>query len=116
MAIPAGPNTEAAHKASHSLFVKEVYLLILKAVTLDWPDGPVAEDLPANARDTSSIPGLGRFHMPQGNEACVPQLLNLLSGASALQQKKSRQWEACVTQLEKAHAAMQTQYSQKSFS
>ena len=94
MAIPTGPNTEAAHKASHSLFVKEVYLLILNAVTLDWPDGPVVEDLPANARDTSSIPGLGRFHMPQGNEACVPQLLNLLSGASALQQKKSWQWEA----------------------
>jgi len=113
MAIPAGPNTEAAHKASHGFFVKEVYLLILKAVTLDWSDGPVIEDLPANARDTSSIPGLGRFHMPRGNKACVPQLLNPLSGAYALQQKKSRQWEACITQLEKAHAAMKTQCSQK---
>ena len=35
MAIPAGPNTEAAHKASHSLFVKEVYLLILEF----WSEG-----------------------------------------------------------------------------
>ena len=108
MAIPAGPNTEAAHKASHGLFVKEVYLLILKAITLDWPDGPVIEDLPANARDTSSIPGLGWSHMPRGNKACVPQPLNPLSGASAWQQKKSQQWEACITQLVKAHTAVKT--------
>ena len=33
----------------------------------DFPDGPVVENLPANAGDTGSIPGLGRFHMLRGN-------------------------------------------------
>ena len=32
----------------------------------DFPGGPVVKNLPANAEDTSSTPGLGRFHMPQG--------------------------------------------------
>ena len=33
----------------------------------DFPGGPVVENLPANARDTGSIPAAGRFHMPWGN-------------------------------------------------
>ena len=33
----------------------------------DFLGGPVVKNLPANAGDTSSIPGLGRFHMLQGN-------------------------------------------------
>ena len=33
----------------------------------DLSDGPVVKNLPANARDTGSIPGLGRFHMPKGS-------------------------------------------------
>ena len=33
----------------------------------DFPGGPVVKNPPANAGDTGSIPGLGRFHMPQGN-------------------------------------------------
>jgi len=32
----------------------------------DFPDGPVVENLPANAGDTGLIPSLGRSHMPQG--------------------------------------------------
>ena len=28
-----------------------------------FPGGPVVKNLPANAGDTGSIPGLGRFHM-----------------------------------------------------
>ena len=36
----------------------------------DFPAGPVAENLPANAGGTISAPGPGRFHTPpQGNEA-----------------------------------------------
>ena len=35
------------------------------------------KNLLANARDTGSIPGLARSHMLWGNEAGVPQLLNL---------------------------------------
>ena len=33
----------------------------------DFPDGPVVKNLPAKAGDTGSIPGLGRFHVLQGN-------------------------------------------------
>ena len=33
--------------------------------------GSVVKNLPANAWDMGSIPGLGRSHMPQGNYACA---------------------------------------------
>ena len=33
----------------------------------DFPGGPVVKSKPANAGDTGSIPGPGRFHMPWGN-------------------------------------------------
>ena len=32
-----------------------------------FPGGAVVENLPANAGDTGSSPGLGRFHMPRSN-------------------------------------------------
>ena len=32
-----------------------------------FPGGLMVKNLPANAGDKSSIPGLGRSHMPQGN-------------------------------------------------
>ena len=38
-----------------------------------WLSG---KDQPANAGDMGSIPGPGRFHMLQSNEAGVPQLLS----------------------------------------
>jgi len=34
---------------------------------LDFPGGPVVKNLPASAGDTGLIPGLGRFHVSQGN-------------------------------------------------
>ena len=43
--------------------------------------GSVYKNLPANAGDTALVPSLGRFHMPQSNEAHVPQLLSLCSRA-----------------------------------
>ena len=42
-----------------------------------FPGGTVVENLPANAGDTGSSPGLGRSHMPQSNWAREPQLLSL---------------------------------------
>ena len=39
----------------------------LKERVLDFPGGPVDRNLPANARDTGSIPGPGRSHTPQSN-------------------------------------------------
>ena len=37
----------------------------------------MVEDLPANAGDTGSSPGLGRSRMPRSNQAREPQLLSL---------------------------------------
>ena len=40
---------------------------ISKAKTGGFPGGAVVENLPANAGDTGSSPGLGRSHMPRSN-------------------------------------------------
>ena len=45
--------------------------------TRGFPGGAVVENLPANAGDTGSNPGLGRSHMPRSNWAREPQLLSL---------------------------------------
>ena len=45
----------------------------------DFPGGAVVKNPPANAGDTGLIPGPGRSHMPQSNEARAPQLLSLCS-------------------------------------
>ena len=42
-----------------------------------FPGGAVVENLPANAGDTGSSPGLGRSHMLRSNQAREPQLLSL---------------------------------------
>ena len=39
----------------------------IKKERLGFPSGAVVENLPANARDTGSSPGLGRSHMPRSN-------------------------------------------------
>ena len=45
--------------------------------TRGFPGGAVVENLPANAGDTGSSPGLGRSHMLRSNWAREPQLLSL---------------------------------------
>ena len=40
---------------------------LLKNRQLGFPGGAVVENLPANAGDTGSSPGLGRSHMPWSN-------------------------------------------------
>ena len=47
----------------------------------DFHFSTVDKNLPANARDMGSNPDLGRYHMPWGNWAHVPQLLRLPSRA-----------------------------------
>ena len=42
-----------------------------------FPGGAVVENLPADAGDMGSSPGLGRSHMPLSNWAHEPQLLSL---------------------------------------
>ena len=41
--------------------------VLIKSVFPDFLGGIVDKNLPANAGDMVSIPGLGRFHVPQGN-------------------------------------------------
>ena len=48
----------------------------LKAVQ-GFPGGAVVENLPANAEDKGSSPGLGRSHMLRSSWAREPQLLSL---------------------------------------
>ena len=40
---------------------------VLKRQKRGFPGGAVVENLPANAGDTGSSPGLGRSHMPRSN-------------------------------------------------
>ena len=42
-------------------------ILLIKIHTEGFPGGAVVENLPANAGDTGSSPGLGRSHMPRSN-------------------------------------------------
>ena len=41
--------------------------IIQKCKSGGFPGGAVVENLPANAGDTGSSPGLGRSHMPRSN-------------------------------------------------
>ena len=59
-------------------------------MALGFPGGAVVENLPANAGDTGSSPGLGRSRMPRSDWACEPQLLSL------------RVWSLCSTTGEAA--------------
>ena len=49
----------------------------VKEVGLGFPGGAVVENLPANAGDAGSSPGLGGSHIPRSNSAREPQLLSL---------------------------------------
>ena len=63
-----------------------------------FPGGSVVKNRPTNAGDTGSIPGLGRSHMPQSNEAREPQLLSL----RALEPMNCRYWSPCAWSLRSA--------------
>ena len=62
-------------KEAITLALVEFFFLIIKK--WGFPGGAVVENLPANAGDTGSSPGLGRSHMPRSNWAREPQLLSL---------------------------------------
>ena len=68
----------------------KTYNPVLKIPALGFPGGAVVENLPANAGDTGSSPGLGRSHMPRSNQAREPQLMSL------------RMWSLCSATREAA--------------
>ena len=49
----------------------------VKQMVQGFPGGAVVENLPANAGDTGSSPGLGGSRMPRSGWAREPQLLSL---------------------------------------
>ena len=49
------------------LFFQSYQSTVTKMHNSGFPGGAVVENLPANAGDTGSSPGLGRSHMPQSN-------------------------------------------------
>ena len=57
------------NSSSHMTFVEKFTsgLALKKLKILRFPGGAVVENLPANAGDTGSSPGLGRSHMPWSN-------------------------------------------------
>ena len=50
-----------------SFFLIWFFSTIKNVKNQDFLGGPEVKNLPANAEETSSIPGLGRFHMRRGN-------------------------------------------------
>ena len=47
--------------------VQRSFHFLVKMYVWGFPGGAVVENLPANAGDTASSPGLGRSHMPRSN-------------------------------------------------
>ena len=89
-----------------------------------FPGGAVVENLPADAGDTGSSPGLGRSHMPRSNWAREPQLLSLRiwSLCSATREAtivserpthRDEEWPPLATTRESPRTETKTQHSHK---
>ena len=84
----------------------------------------MVENLPANAEDTGSSPGLGRSHMPWSNWAREPQLLSLrVRLEPVLRYKRGRdserpahcdeEWPPLAATRESPRTETKAQHSQK---
>ena len=87
-----------------------------------FPGGTVVENLPANAGDTGSSPGLGRSHMPRSSWAREPQLLSLrvwsLCSATGGRDSerpvhRNEEWPPLAATRESPCTETKTQHSQK---
>ena len=74
-----------------------------------FPGGRVDKNVPTNARDMGSVPGLGRSHMLQVTKANATQLLSPCSKACQMQLLSS---QAVTTEafVPKARAPQQESY------
>ena len=74
-------NSRTKTQVSELIYPSVAIVLINSSVDLrmdgGFPGGAVVENLPANAGNTGSSPGLGGSHMPQSGWARKPQLLSL---------------------------------------
>ena len=73
------------------------------------PGGEVGKNPPANVGNTGLNPGLGRLHMPWGNEARVHSYWAWAPSSlcSATREATAMKSSPCSPQLEKAHAKQQ---------
>ena len=76
VALPRGRNTKSP-SGPPALCTEQVP----ENAFWDFPGGAVDRNPAANAGDTGSTLGLGRFHLPRGNQARAPKLLGLHSSA-----------------------------------
>ena len=76
--------------------------LLFKTQTQGFPDGSGVKNLPANTRDTSSIPEPGRSHLPRSDSARAPQLLSLCSRVREPQLSNPVHPRACALQQEES--------------
>ena len=60
-------NREMQLKTTMRYYLTPVRMAVIKKNTRGFPGGAVVENLPANAGDTGSSPGLGGSHMPRSN-------------------------------------------------
>ena len=60
-------NQEEIENISRPITSTEIETVIKKSSNRDFPCSAVVKNLPANAGDTGSIPGLGGSHMPWSN-------------------------------------------------
>ena len=75
-----------------------------------FPGGAVVENLPANAGDTGSGPGLGRSHMPRDLE---PVLRNRRGRDSERPAHRDEEWPPLATTRESPRTETKTQHSHK---
>ena len=83
----------------------------------------MVENLPANAGDTGSSPGLGISHMPRSNWAREPELLSLRVWSLCSATKRGRdserpahrdeEWPPLATTRESPRTETKTQHSHK---
>ena len=80
----------------------------------------MVENLPANAGDTGSSPGLGRSHMPRSNWATTtepahlePVLHNKRGRDGERPAHRDEEWPPLATTRESPRTEMKTQHSQK---
>ena len=94
----------------------------IKTIYGGFPGGAVVENLPANAGDMGSNPGLGGSHMPRSNWAREPQLLSprVWSLCSATRGRDSErpahrdeEWPLLAATRESPRIETKTQHSQK---
>ena len=69
--VSSGKILKPSEEANNIMTVPQKY------ICGGFPGGAVVENLPANAGNTGSSPGLGRSHMPRSNWGREPQLLSL---------------------------------------